>query len=557
AAPVTPDPGAYAAPAGPSYAYPAPAESAPAVIPPPPAPPATRKRPKRLLIIVGVVVLAVAIIVSGFATSWFGLAGGGSRTPEAEAQKIAAKAEKLVNSFNAKNLFRNPLAALADISKEFAPSEARLASSLSMPNLLDDLAITKDTLSLVGDLAGAFNLKTEGIGVNTYSITDDIVYARFNAGTITVSADTAKLRRALEALPDTLNSQVVATARAYGLDLGDVNVMGSLTRDDNWVDDAVNYVTDYFPVTVNLGDKWANWQDCIRSNMVNGDWGCYDSSFRSMSAIVLVREEGRWYVSSMMTEALISQGGLGYDVYDSQKDWIREYWSDLTAVNKQYPSYNDFSKDWIEFYAEGKAELTLNPAKNGSPVDATKNLADALANGEDRGILRQLPLAERRYFALAGFGSLSRANVSGTRDDRPQFSDISTKGDHATVRIDDMWIQAGYGVDIGITDGTCFQDSYDSYCLKDFLDTNASDRFRDAVYPDDPLWYDLGVDPYALLDKIDLALSTMADSLNPDAMGLLTVKENGSWYVTVTGTAAQLENQFLSALSDGLKAARK
>ena len=546
-----------------------------------------KKRP--LIIGLAAGVLAVALVVMGISTQAFGLLGtGGARTPEAEAIRVLEKAESLVNSFSAKNLLSNPIQAISSITKEIAPSEAALTSSAVEFDLIEALGITKDTIGWIADLAGSFTVDVKDLGTYTAYLADDIAYVYFNQGTVSVTADTTKLRETLNKTAGIITDQVAASTKAYGINTsfsGGQN-LGQDFLDDwfysngNWVDDKIDDVNDSFPTTINLSDGWDTIQSCIQEKYARFKQQRYDDCYTEYHniGVVVVKEKGKWYLSSILTPVSHDQRWHNYAFLHASKDWIRINWDSL-MLKRDYSSFDDWWNtfgldsrfdDWwhaIGLNPEWFSRQNITPAEHKTTVEAANAMSQALERGEMRAILRELPLAERRWLATTytyndGYDSeqlFAGYSFQSSMGRSPQFSEISKKGDRATIRIDDLRVTQGYdGWDlITVTNCTCVSiEGSQMTCLKEALDSMAMDQIDYAINPRDEEWYSLGIDPYLLLDKLETALHTTANSITPDKMGLVAIREDGSWHVSAVATISDIEGQLVSALSKGLKSIR-
>lgn len=548
-APVPAQPVALASPAAaaglrPPASYPSTSHAVPfqAVAPAAPSHSArsAKRLPRKLLIGTGALVLAIALTVSAFATRGFGVfPAGGAATPEEEAVKVATKAVDLFNSFSAANLLSNPLSAMSSLTDEYAPSEARViahpgigsgsGSGNSVLDTTDLLGLTGESLSLVTDIAGSFKVQAIDVKAEVTEITADIAAVSFVDGTVSVTADADKFRQALEKVPDVVGRQIAATSEKYGLHPNSVAVGDYLP--EGWLDNAVGEVRDRFPVTVNLADydRWLH-SGGAEAPPSSG----IASIYSQISAVIVVKENGRWYLSPMLTSYA---------------------WSNGIAV-----SLKDFRPD-----ADDKRLLNVEPSQNKSPVEAATAFAEALSSGRERSLLAELPLAERRYAAFTAIGpSTGILGQMSTMEasERPEVkvSEIGRNGDQVKLRIDEYSpVYTANGSPVSIEDGTCVSSGGETHCLSDYLDSgsvaDAIDGLRDA--PWGSFEDNTGISPDDIVDRLEAAAQRAIEAVKPDQIGVVVVQEDGNWFVSATATVGELQNQANVALAEGLKAAQK
>ena len=486
---------------------------------------APKRRRSRLLLGLGSGVLALGLVVTGIATRGFGLLpSGGSATPEEEALKVANKTVELVNSFSVSNLLSNPLTAMGSLTSECAPSEARLTSALTTVDTTDLMGLTGDTISLLADIAGSFKVATSGLETETSMLTDDIAVVSFVRGTVTATADTARLRTALPKVPGTVSAQLVATAEKYGLH-PKVNLDDQFPVD--WVDDTMDAVEERFPMTVDLAEIH-DWNAAAPSGSGESPGG--------ENPLVMVRDGGRWYLSTMLTSVFVN--------------------------GTMAPAFSADNPTAERSRAELKRLVEDEPSRNDSPIAAAEGMADALARADERAILKQLPLAERRLAALTRV--LSAVESGGEVSVDYQFSELARNGQQARLRIDEFSVDGT--PDFAIEDGSCVVTAAESYCLKDALDSKSVERGLNYVrdYLDDYGQYQIqafedttGLDLYEVLDKLEVAAEVTVETVDPDQLGIVAVEEEGGWFVSVTATLSDFQNQAGKALVAGLKAAQK
>jgi len=552
-----------------------------------PLPAVPPKKKHRGLLIGGIALVVVALVAAGLFTAGFGLlSSGGSKTPEAEALRLADKATKLINSFSVKSLLNNPIGQFRSISQEIAPSEAALTgASTTTTNWANLLGVSNQTITWLADLAGSFSVRTSNLAVNTYYLTDNLAYVRFIGGAITMTANSQKLGDALSSTSAVIDQQLIATAKVYGFNLNvdpyGTGSLGQSVLDDtlglpsDWVDQAKSSIDRTFPYHLELGQQWQGVQDCLHQTATTGTYGgdlgacSYDySSYLTSSGLVMVKEGGKWYLSSMLMSQLIGHLSFGSaylypDVWDANKDWIQANWSNL-ALAANYTDYNDWaakfgpSPDWTSLFS-------LVPAQHASPIEATSAFFDALANGNERAVLAELPLAERRFAAFIGLWSdiaSSGVSVSGTRGGAPRFEVITQQSGRATIRVDDLAIGDDYST-VNITNGTCLSytdwwgDMSPSYCLADALRSDVTSGIDQIFGPDQAQWRDYGIDPQQVNAKLKTVLQTMADAIDPNAIGLVAVTEGTGWHLSVIASVSQLSSQIMAAFGQGLAAAQR
>lgn len=492
------------------------------------APAAPTRRPTRLLVGLGVGVLSVALVVAGFATHGFGLLPvGGAATPEEEGLKVANQAIQLVNSFSAKNLLDNPLSAIGSLGNEYAPSEARLVahsvlgqgSANTTVDVTDLLGITGDSVGVLTDLVGSFHVEATGLKTDATELTDDIAVVRYTEGTVTVTADIDKLRATLQKAPDVASRQLTATAEKYGLHPAPIALEDQLPQ--GWLDEAIDSVRDRFPVTMDL----AAYHRALRNGTESPD-PQLATAYQALAGVIVVREGGRWYLSSMLTG----------------------YASSRLAG----------SLDEIRPTTDRKRMLSVEPARNGTAAEAAEALAGAISSGRERSVLAQLPLAERRYAAFTGLlAQLGSMDTSGTPDTK--FTEIARNGDHAKLRIDTYDpVYVSYGEPVSITDGTCVTANGTTACLSDYLDPGRLDDAFDTMRntPWGSFQDTTGIAPAEIVDKLETATDAAVRAIHADQVGVVAVQEDGSWFVSASATVGDLQYQAAAALVEGLKTAQ-
>lgn len=469
-----------------------------------------RKRPGNPLLAAGIGVLVLALVAVGIWTRGFGLfPAGGASSPEAEARNVAEKAVAAVNSFSAANLLNNPLTAFSALSDEIAPSERRtpnLATAGTF-NLSEMLGINSDSVNWIGQFVGSFKVETRDLQFETTQIGPNAAVVWFKGGTLNVTANVDQLSRALDSLPDVSKRQATESLAKYGLSSSLDRAFADLYK-GNWKENFLNQVRNNFPYQLDFADAWADMQSCRQSSS-------YRYCYSNVLKVIVVNEGGRWYLSSLLTGQASS----------SYTDYFDEYEVDMIV---------DL--------------MNVTPAKNANAVEAARNLVSALGTGDPYSIAAQLPLPERRYLAFYPYAvdSYYVPNLSGG-----SFTEVANRDGFAKLRIDNLVIGTGSSAQT-IYNGTCLETRYDDVCLNelpDYLNSAMTSSSRTTF----------GVDRYTGIDldlaysKAMAALTAMVNAINPNEVGVVAVQENGSWYVSVTATAADLSQQLAFVLSAGLK----
>ncbi|PFG18206.1 hypothetical protein ATK74_2790 [Propionicimonas paludicola] len=476
---------------------------------PAPAPRLTRRR-WALALAAAIVVVA---LVAGFLTGGFGLLrSGGAATPTEEAAKVAEKSVRLFNSISMKNLLSNPLTAVGDLTAEIAPSEVRLEPGFTKVDNSDLLALTKESIELSTEMAGAFQVSLEGLKTEATEVSDDIALVTFTEGKLTVSADLVRLKAALQKVPAVASAQVTATLTKYGLpptkpiDLG---------FPDGWQDDLLTQAKTTFPYWVDLADcaKWTKTGELI-------DHPDVAAVCALVGRVVVVNEGGRWYLSPMLTSSIGMGEATGQEGIKVLTD------------------------------PERKELLSVTPARHANPTDAPGGLISTLLLGEPRAVAAELPLAERRYAAASGL--LSEVNLSGLQS-RSHFSEIVRSGQQAKIRVDQLTLSTPDG-ETEITDGTCVTADGSKTCLSDLKQSEAvHDMFATLAELDwKPFEDTTGISSDKVIHKLQAATDTAISAIDPSQIGLVVVQEDGSWLLSLTATIAELQNQLWAAARTGL-----
>lgn len=470
------------------------------------------KAGKRLVIGLASLVVVLAL-VAGFATRGFGLLRfGGAATPAEEATKVADKTVGLFNSFSLKNLISNPISALGDLNDEIAPSESSLRSNFTKVDNSDLLALSNDSMSLAADLVGSFKVTADGLKTEVSDITDDVAQVSFTKGEITVTADTDRLRKTLDRFPDVAAAQVETTLAKYGLK---PKKAVDLNLPSGWSDEFMTTVEDTFPYRLDLADC-AGW---FESGQTGGapELG---SVCTAIGRLVMVKEDGKWYLSPMLT------------------------WSSSIGNVSGLGGTNAFSDP------ERRKMLSVAAEKHPEPIDAPGSLIHALNKADEATTLAEFPLAERRYAAATGL--LASADLSGY-EATFEFSEIARSGNQAKLRIEKLSLVNG-STEFAIKDGTCISSSGTTNCLRDLLNSDAIDNAFASLREQDWASFEeaTGVSGDKVISKLETATRAAVKALDPDQIGLIAVQENGGWLVSFTATSSELQNQLAAAVRAGL-----
>lgn len=456
-------------------------------------------------------IVVVVALVAGFVTGGFGLLNpGGAATPAEEATKVAQKSVRLFNSLSLKSLLSNPLTAAGDLTMEIAPSEARLEPGFTTLDNADLLALTTDSLDLLGELSGSFTLSLDGLTSEVIPVGDEIALVNFTGGTLTVTADVERLKAALAKVEPVAEAQLTATLTKYGLP---PTKAIDLNLPSGWQDELTNQVKTSFPYAMNLADCAAG-----RASGRYGDRVEMASICAAIGQVVVVKDGGRWYLSPLLT------GSLGLGAGTGQQDV-----TELTSP-------------------ERVALLTVPAAQHANPTEAPGALMKALLHGDERAKLAELPLAERRY--LAATSMLSQVDLSGFQS-TSRFSEIVRKGQQAKLRIDQL-ILTTPETSVEITDGSCITMDQTTSCLSD-LTRPAADLYAALSVLDWAPFEDAtGITNDKVIHKIQAATDAAIAALDPSQIGVVAIQEDGSWLVSLSATVAELQKQLLAAVRTGL-----
>ncbi|MDR1768989.1 MAG: hypothetical protein LBR32_11350 [Propionibacteriaceae bacterium] len=501
----------------------------------PPTSPARKGR--RPLVLAGVGVVVVALVAGGVVTNGFGLlpAAGGAATPEEEAVALVDKTIHLVDSFSARDLFNNPIKAMAELTAEVAPSEQALMSKLdgeqTQPNLVEWLGLSDATINWVGDGVAAFSVKADGLQASATSVSDDVSRVALTGGTITIDADLDALRTVLSQAVPTIDQQAKDFFAKYGLDSSLPSV--GETLDADWVDESIAKLDQELPKTFDLADLAKLADECASAfdtcSSADPALDGADVALAKQLTMFVVREDGRWYYSSLLN-----------------------VWED----------YMPLISDNGEFDVSKLSPIEISPTKHDDPAEAAQALARAAVTGDVRKIGAELPMPERRVLEV--FGSQMPASSSGSdyQVDTAQFSVAKQAGDQARLHIDSLQVSSQGLWSSGTTeiyDGTCVKDSYGTEgCLKDYVSEQGVKGWFATQDPTSYTWQsfqtETGVDAAKFLDTAQRAAVAAVTSLDLDQLGPVAVKDADGWHVSATATASDLQNQAYNAIAAGLRA---
>lgn len=474
---------------------------------------AGRGRPRRTLLLGIAATVVVIALVAGLMTKGFGLVRfGGAATPQEEAAKVADKTVGLLNSFSLKNLISNPISAVGDLAVEIAPSESSLGSNFTKVDNGDLLALTPDSLNLAADFFGVFTVKADGLKTDVNEISDEVAEVTFTDGEISVSADTDRLKATLKKFPDVAAAQLETTLAKYGLKPNravDLNLPGG------WSDDFIDAVDKQFPYRVSLADC-ADW---FESGQTDGA-AELGSVCTAIGRLVMVKEDGKWYLSPMLT------------------------WSSTIG------NYSALGGRTALTDPERQKLLSVAAEKHTEPIEAPGALVQALNKADEEAVLAELPLAERRYAAATGI--LAAADLSGY-ETTFQFSEIAREGNQAKLRVDRFRL-AGSSAEFEVTDGTCIKWSGTTGCLRDLQDPDAIDSAFSSLRQQDWTSFEetTGVSGDKAISKLETATRAAVKAVDPDQIGLIAVQEDGGWLISFTATYSELQNQLGAAVRAGL-----
>ncbi len=488
-------------------------------------PPTAPKKKRRWPLAVVAAILVVALSVTAVATRGFGLMPTGAATPEEAALSFANKLVGAFNSLSPQGVLSNPAVLLDPLSNDLSPAEQALTSTIGPPTTVDPielLALQPNTLSLLADVVGSFHIEATGLEASSLPVMDGVAKVSYTGGTITVTADTDKLRQILPTAPATASSQLTATLAKYGVTLADDPLAEAFGPD--WAEEAMHDIELHFPYTIDLSQTAAT----------------DDLSARTF--VMTVQENNRWYVSSLLTGAEQQYG--------------------RNAANRSATPLP-----------------VVTPERHDTPTDAAEGFARALGlvgHGTSLDALAaEFPLPERRYLALYGdefTGSLpSDSDVSV---DEARFSESGSDGTHTRLRVDHLTFtetpSMGDPSVLEIRDGTCIDlteggglyspPTTTQGCLKDVL---SEAGIRQALSPllASPLYdvfvsaaADEGIDLGDPGPRLEEAAVAMAAAIDPDTIGLVTVKDGEGWHISMTSTVTDWQSLLAPALVAGLQA---
>ena len=150
----------------------------------------------------------------------------------------------------------------------------------------DLLALTTDSLDLLGELSGSFTLSLDGLTSEVVPVGDEIALVNFTGGTLTVTADVERLKAALAKVEPVAEAQLTATLTKYGLP---PTKAIDLNPPSGWQDDLLNQVKTSLPYTVNLADCAAG-----RASGRYGDRVEMASICAAIGQVVVVNVWGAW-----------------------------------------------------------------------------------------------------------------------------------------------------------------------------------------------------------------------------------------------------------------------
>lgn len=477
-------------------------------------PPAAATSGRKRLLIASAAAVVVIALVAGFVTGGFGLLPrGGAATPQEEATKVADKAVRLFNSFSLKNLISNPISAIGDLADETAPSESRLESAFTTVDGSDLFALSEDSVVLAADVIGSFSVKADGLKTGVTEIGDDVAAVDFTDGDLTVTADIDRLTRTLDKFPDVAAAQLETTLAKYGLK---PTKPVKLDLPSGWKEELIKAVDDQFPYRVDLAqcEKWRNTAEAPDTTELL-------TICSTISRLIVVKEAGRWYLSPMLTW---NAGGL----------------SALLGVSGQDQLVDP----------ERQKLLSTPAATHKEPIDAAAGLVSALAKGDEATTLAELPLAERRYAVSTAM--LVPGTFNGM-EANSHFTEIARKGSQAKLRIDQLTIGSGSEA-FEVKDGTCISFAGSSGCLSDLQKPAVVDELTSALKGEDWTSFEesAGISGDKVISKLQTAITAALKSIDPQQVGLIAVKEDGTWLVSVAATSSELQNQLAAAMRAGL-----
>lgn len=349
------------------------------------APP--QKKSKKGLVITLVAGGAVVLLAGG-GVAWAasaGLFGGGSKTPE-------AAAEKLVDGL----LDVDPIALYTSL----APSETD-----SLKDAVDtigdiDASGDDDYVEAAQKILDAVEVTSDGLSYETDELTPEVARVRLVGGTITVDGDAARISEAVGALMDAQYAGNDFLSEYYSeeeLEQMKQEQVAEMERE----------IGETLPYTIDFAQEWAD---------LPADLGIADDPetlARAYPYSVIAVEEDGWFVSPLLTgtELAIASGSSAAEPYG-------------TSI--------------IEAKPFDSPEAALQGLTDG--------ITDYAATGDYTELASTLPLAERRWISLFG-DSLGLASGAGGAD--VTFSNLQARsqidGDRAAIEIQNLDISAGSG----------------------------------------------------------------------------------------------------------------
>jgi hypothetical protein len=462
------------------------------------------KAHKALTVIIAVVL--VLALVAG--TLWFTVFRKGANTPEAAVDGLL--------SGIAIGKLDDPIKMAIAANKFLAPSESGSQGLLlqQTEDLMASGTVQADLIADVTKVLQTITFELRDLVTETEELSEGLARVTVTGGTVYIDIDEDGFRAAVKDGMANQKDVVLRIADAFGF-------ADDLDQDwptDSQLDDEMDQMFEdvTFPYEADIDQVMAD------TGGING--------YGDELSLMTVKEDGRWYVSSYLTQAETQFTGIagrgGFEYGDLPAD-------DVKGADS----------------AAGAGENLLNAVAD-LTGDAEINTSELLK------IADQLTYPERRVFYVYedAFAELDGQSIDGTLTvDRAEFGNGPTEGNAQVITLDNIeftYTAEDYYGDletntISITDNNCFSfdDGYSSGggCLDELLD-QAQDLVENELSQ---------VSSNFDTQKISDAIQAVRTELDFSEIGLVAVNENG-WKISLTQSVNTIYGPLLSAVFAGL-----
>lgn len=408
---------------------------------------APQKKSRKGLVI-GLVAGGVVVLLAGGGVAWAaaaGLFGGGSKTPQAAAEKVV---DGLLDV--------DPVALYTSL----APSETRYLED-AVDTLGDiDASGDDDYVEAMQEMLDAVEVTSAGLQYETDELMPEVARVRLVGGTVTVDGDAARISEAVSTLID-----AEYDGDDFFSDYYSEEELEQMKQDQR--DELERQIGETFPYTIDFAEEWANVADTSAVDPSDPE-----ALARAYRYSIIAVDEGGWFVSPLLTATELALGAGGGDAG-----------------------------------AYGTSIIDAQPFD--SPEAALQGLADGISDyassGDYTEFARALPLAERRWVSLFG-DSLGMGAGSGGAD--ITFSNLEATsqidGDRAAIEIQNLDI-ASSGTSVNYSHPCLSAEDYygdtQRYCLTDLkpLELLGLDDAKPIAVKEDGGWL---VGPIATVSTI-------------------------------------------------------